>query len=268
MPDRSEVEQSLAELVAGILYPEGAEGACAAGCPCRVYRGWPVAGRLENDLAQGIAHVTVQPVAGTIRDRTRYSSDWQGIVPESSMSASVSGERVIFSGTAAPGQVAGIRVDGLPYAYRPRAGDTTALVAAALAAQIRANRPALASESSVFVLNGRGIVVRVVSDGQGGRELRRQQAGFRLTFWCPNPMARDLAVGLVDAGAAGRTFIDVAGWACRLQLSGESSADDGSAAGIWRRDLIYMVEYPTTAIEVLPAMLFGFSEANNVTLVA
>lgn len=267
MPDRADVEQALAELIAGVLYPGGFDADSAIGTVGRVYRGWPVAGALETDLARGVVHVTIQPVSGTTRDRTRFPQEWQGACPPPTMVGEVDGQFARFDGAGTPGQVAGIRVDGQAYTYRLRAGDTAALVAAALAALIRADRPALASDNSVFLLEGRGLLARVVSDGQGGRELRRQETGFRITFWCPDPATRDQVVGLVDLAMAGWTFIDVGGWACRLRLSGESSTDEGSAGGAWRRDLLYSIEYPTVAQEALPAMLFGVAEVNRLPFI-
>ncbi len=267
MPDRSDVEQALAGLIAGILYPNGTGAESVIGAGCRVYRGWPVPRVLEDELAQGVVHITVQSVAGTMRDRTRYSTDWQGATPSSTMTGVVNGDVVAFSGYGGLGYVAGVRVDGLAFAYRMTAGDTTGLVAAALAAQIRADRPAIALGSDLHLPSGLGLLVRIVTDGVGARELLRQAAGFRTTFWCPDPATRDQVVGLVDTALAGSTFIDVGGWACRLQISGDSNTDEGSAGGIWRRDLMYSIEYPTIVSETLSAMLFGTTDANGVPFV-
>ncbi|MGI4800008.1 MAG: hypothetical protein ACRYG8_39430, partial [Janthinobacterium lividum] len=208
----------MAGLIAGALYPNGSTSDSVVGTVCKVYRGWPVANALESDLEQGIAHISVVPIAGAVRDRTRYSTEWQGASPPATVTATVSGDQVDFAGPGGSGQVAGIGVDGRAYAYRMRNGDSAALVAAVLAAEIRADRPAVAIGSSVYLLNGRNILARVVTDGQGGQELRRQQAGFRAGFWCPDPVIRDEIVGLVDTALAALTFIDVGGWACRLQL--------------------------------------------------
>ena len=267
MPDRANVEQALAALISTIVYPSGVDVAGLIETGCRIYRGWPVPRLLEEELAQGVVHVSVQPVGGTTRDRTRYGSDWQGFSPAATLSGVVNGDVVTFSGTGGPGHVAGVRVDGHAYSYRMRSGDSTALVAAALAEQVRADRPAVAVGSDLYVVAGLGLLVRVVTDGVGGRELRRQSAVFRITFWCPDPATRDLVVAAVDSSMAGALFIDVGGWACRLQLSGESSTDEGSAGGVWRRDLLYSVEYPTTASETLSAMLFGIADVNGVPFV-
>lgn len=264
MPDRSDVEQALAGLVADTLYPNGSGSDSVIGNVCKIYRGWPVANALETDLEQGIVHVSVVPIAGAVRDRTRYSTEWQGVSPPATVTVSVASDYVTFAGPGGPGQVAGIRVDERAYAYRMRTGDSAALVAAVLAADIRADRPAVATGSSVYLLNGRNILARVVTDGHGGQEFRRQEGRFRVSFWCPDPVIRDGTVSLVDTALAALTFMDVGGWACRLQLTGESSTDDGAAAGLWRRDLLYSVEYPTVTTETLPAMLFGVAEVNAV----
>jgi hypothetical protein len=129
--------------------------------------------------------------------------------------------------------------------------------------QIREDRPAVLQDASISLPGGRGIVARVVADGQGGRELRRQEARFRVTLWCPDPGTRDRVAGAVDLALAGLSFLDVGGWACRVRLAGGSSTDEGAAGGAWRRDLLYSVEYPTVADERLPAMLFGISDVNG-----
>lgn len=265
MPDRSDVEQVLAALVASTLYPGGAEGPSAIGVACRVYRGWPVPTALDADLARGIVHVTVQPVSGTVRDRTRFSQEWQGSTPAPSISGSIDGDTVAFDGQGGAGQVAGILVDGRPYAYRIRNGDTPSLVAAALAAQISADRPAVALGATVSLPGGEGLLARVVTDGQGGSELRRQEARFRVTLWCPDPAMRDRVGSVVDPGLAAVTFMDVGGWACRVRYSGDSSTDEGSGSGLWRRDLLYSVEYPTVLQQSPPSMLFGFADVNGVS---
>ncbi|MDT7953344.1 MAG: hypothetical protein RQ966_17720 [Acetobacteraceae bacterium] len=264
MPDRSDVEQALAALIAATIYPEGVSGESAPGSLCKIYRGWPVANALENDLSLGVVHISVVSVSGVLKQRTRYMTEWQGECPPPTMIAVASGELVTFSGQGGPGQVAGIAVDGQAYAYRMRAGDSASLVAAALAALIRTDRPAVAVGCTVHLLNGRSMLARVVTDGIGGQELRRQEGRFRVSFWCPDPATRDLVVSLVDTGLADCPFIDVGGWSCRLQLADETVSDEGSAGGLWRRDLSYSVEYPTVRPETLPAMLFGVACTNSV----
>jgi len=267
MPDQADVEDALAAAVAGTLYPAGAEQASAVGTDCRVYRGWPTAAALEADLASGVAHVSVQPMPAGFRDATRFLGEWQGSVPPVTLTAAVAGELVSFAGTASAGQVAGVRVDGVPHAYRVRAGDTPGVVAAVLAELVRTVRPAELHGDGFLLPGSVGIAARVVADGVGGTELRRQRAGFRVTAWCPDPATRDRVAGCVDAGLAAIRFLDVGGWGCWLRLSGGSVVDANSVAGVWRRDLLYSVEYPTVAPGALPSMLFGVSSTDGVLAV-
>jgi len=271
MPDQADVEEALAVAVAGALYPLGVSGASAVGITCRVYRGWPTAAGLEADLAAGVAgaaHVTVQPVAGSFRDTTRFAAEWQGVAPASTLSAVAEGEAVSFAGVAAAGQVAGVLVDGAAYAYRVRAGDTPGVVAAVLAELVRADRPAELRGDGFLLPGGVGIAARVVTDGSGGTELRRQSAVFRVTVWCGGPQARDRVAGCVDLALAAVQFLDVGGWGCWVRLSGGAVVDEGSAAGVWRRDLMVRIEYPTVAAGALPSMLFGVAVAGGVSATA
>lgn len=248
MPDQADIEQGLASLGAEALRDDPAE--------VRVYRGWPRAASLEADLQAGWAHLSVTP-GGAARDATRYPVEWQGRVPARTLTAASDGEAVTFGGTAGPGQVAGLRVDGVAYAYRLRDGDTPGAVAAELAGMVRADRPAELHGTVIMMAGGRDVLARVVADGAGGTELRRQRQPMRMTLWCPTPDVRDRLASLLDVAVAGAQVLDVGGWACRVQGAGGATTDDGAAGGIWRRDLVYLVEYPTVAVEALPAMLWG-----------
>lgn len=248
MPDQADIEQALAALGAAALAGDPAD--------VRVYRGWPRAASLEADLQAGRAHLSVTP-GGAGRDASRYPAEWQGAVPVPTLQVAVDGETVTFGGLAGVGQVAGVRVDGVAYACRLRDGDTPGVVAAVLAALVRADRPALVQGAAVVLPDGRDVLARVVADGSGGTELRRQVQPMRMTLWCPAPDVRDRLAGRLDVAVAAVPVLDVGGWACRVRDAGGTTTDEGAAAGVWRRDLVYRVEYPTVAEEALPAMLWG-----------
>jgi len=268
MPDQADVEHGLAQWIAGVLYPAGPGSASAVATVCRVYRGWPVAAALEADLEAGIAHLTVQPVKDSARDTTRFSTEWQGAAPVCSLLAETAGERVRFTGTAGPGVVAGVLVDGRAYAWRVTEPSAPDLVAAVLAGLVRADRPATLTGASIQFPGAFGVTARAVADGQGGEEIRRQTACFRVTCWCPSPEIRDQLTALVDLSLAGLTFLDVGGWGCRIQAVAGQSADEGGVVRAWRRDLLYRIEYPTVRTSDLPTMLFGSGTVNSTGYVA
>ena len=263
MADQAAVEQALTEAVAGAVFPGGAGPAVGLGVVCRVYRGVPVTAALEADLVRGIAHVTVQPVVGSVRDRTRYGSEWIGGAPACPLVADTDGERVLFRGDAGPGMVAGVRVDGGAYAWRVTEACSAGVVAAVLADLVRVVRPAQLSGSTVRFPGGVGVLGRTACDGQGGQEVRRQRETFRVTLWCPTPSVRDRLGAFVDLSLAGVAFLDVGGWGCRVRGVGSSVGDDGAVVRSFRRELLYTVEYPTVQPVDLPSMLFGVGSVNG-----
>ncbi len=269
MPDQSDVEDALAALVAGALYPAGPSRASVVGSVVRVFRGWPVASALAADLAAEVVQVAVQPVANSWRDASRYSNEWQVTrtgVP--TMVGEVVDEAVQFTGQAAAGQVAGLRVDGRAYAYRVRDGDAAGLVAAVLADLVRADRPAVLSGARVELPGGVGLAARVVADGFGGQELSRQTMGFRVAVWAPDFATRDRVAACIERALAGTPFLDVRGWGCRMLPGGGAVTDEGAPAGMWRRDAVATIEFPTVAEADLSSMLFGVSVVNGVAALA
>lgn len=267
MPDQADVEDALAGVIAGALYPVGPGAASAVGTVCRVYRGWPVVDALEADLAAGIAHVTVQPVDGSFRDTTRYPVEWQGAAPVCPLVAETSGVSVRFSGDVVPGITAGVRVDGLAYAWRVDDGASAGLVAAVLAGMVRAHRPAELRGGGVSFLGAWDVMARAVSDGAGGTELRRQSGLFRVTIWCPSVEVRDRVSSFVDVALARAAFLDVRSWGCRVRAAGGRSSDEAGVVHAWRRELTYRIEYPTVLEESPPSMLFGAGTVNGAAYV-
>lgn len=259
MADQADVEQALVAAVTLALYPQGTDAPSIAGPVCRVHRGWPVAGDLQERLRQGEVHVAVLPVEGSLRVTTRFPDTWQtGDVPAPTLRAVVDGDAIAFSGAAQAGQLAGVMVGHRAYARPTENGDTPALVAAALAALIRRDRFALASGAVVSVPGATRLLARVVANHPAWRELRRQAQGFRVAFFCPGPALRDAAVAAIDTHIAARHFLDLAdGSVARLAFTGTTTLDEAREAALFRRDLVYTAEYATTAHGMQAAMLFG-----------
>ena len=75
----------------------------------------------------------------------------------------IDGTTVMFGGTAEPGQIAGILVDGTAYAYRVRIGDTNQSVAANLATMARQNSVVQMSQGSLTIPGARLVVLSGVA---------------------------------------------------------------------------------------------------------
>lgn len=258
MADLSDVENALLGLIAGALYPNGADALPLTGTLSRVYRGWPEAASLDADLAAGYVNVTVFPEPGG-RNTTRYLNEWLlAAQVKPTLSVEVVGDSVTFGGNAASGQLAGILLDGATYVHPTEPADTPASVAADLAASIRPNRIVLLSGSTIIAPFAAVLKARVVAKQPALMQTRRQEQLFRITCWCPDPPTRDATAAAIDAALAQMMFIPLSdGSQGRVRFRSGAVLDQAEDASLYRRDLVYSVEYATTLSALLPTMLFA-----------
>ena len=261
MADQSDVEAELAALVTSIIYPQGNAAPAAVGGLVRIYRGWPNQAALNSDLAAGTINVTVFPDHGQYRLTTRHIDPPEPqttVIP--TLTVNVAGNGATFGGLAGVGQLVGILVDNTAFVHRTAPGDSPALVAAILASYIRTVRIAQVNDATLTVPGARLLIGRVVADQIVQSEIRRQQQGFRISLWCPNPALRDAIAALVDIGLSSQTFMPLPdGTFGRLRQTGTSVFDQSQNANLYRRDLLFSVEYATTLSTTLPALIFGDS---------
>lgn len=258
MADQSDVENALVTLAAAALYPTGPAAPSVPGPDCLIYPGWPNSAALNDDLAAGRVNVTVFPMPEIGKNTTRYRQQWVGPPTQPTLTTMVTDNEVTIGGTASPGQVVGILVGDTSFAYRVQTGDTPELVAACLAMSLQANWIVNVSGATIGIMGARCIRARVVADVTVMQELRRQEQGFRITCWCPTPITRDAAASAIDVSLAGNSFISLAdGSQGRLRYRGSLVFDQSQDALLYRRDIIYDVEYPTIVTDLQPAMLVG-----------
>jgi hypothetical protein len=274
MADLSTVESALVSLIGLALFPASTYQSGAAttspvtGFPVKLYRGWPEQASLSADLLAGTAHCSVFPESGMTRNTTRFPhTTYQvpGVAP--TVTAAVALLTVVLGGTITAGNVVGVQWGpveaGMTAAYIVQGGDTLASVAASLAALI----PGASSTGGVITLSSALYLNAVTMNPQPTvTEVRRQDQGLRVSCWCPTPAARDALAGTVDSALASlkdrngnttRFFAVTAnedGW---LRYRSTYSNDMPARDRVWRRDLCYLVEYPTTWLELDPVMLFG-----------
>jgi hypothetical protein len=224
---------------------------------------------LNADLAAGKINVTVYPGSGEGRTTTRYAEQWVGSPATPTLTAVVGGTSVTIGGSAGVGQIAGILVDNHSYAYRTRTGDTPELVAASLASMARSHSIVLLTDSTLTIAGAGQVLARVVSDAAVQQELRRQEQGFRITCWCPDPATRDAVAAAIDLSLSSMRFIALAdATSGKLSYVGTAVFDQSQNASLYRRDLTYDVEYATTLSSLQPAMLFGDLGLNTSRFIA
>lgn len=258
MADQSDVEAALAAVIGGALYPAGISAGCVVpGAIVRVYRGWPVSAGLDADLAAGRSNVSIL-ADGSAENTTRWPDAELTAAPvAAALLANVVGDTVTLSGAAALGQVVAVIADGRNAAYRTRVDDTPARVAGMLARAFGV----VANGTAFSVAGVRSPVVRVEADQPVLRMTRRQLQRFKVTCWCADPIARDALGSAIDSALSAIEFIGLSdGTSGRLRAVASNVSDRWQDAALYRRELIYSVDYATTVRTALPRMAIGISD--------
>ncbi|MDP9055900.1 MAG: hypothetical protein M3N34_01010 [Pseudomonadota bacterium] len=87
------------------------------------------------------------------------------------------------------------------------------------------------------------------------RELRRQTRLFQISIWAGVFTRRDMAATIIDAGLAAVSRLALADGSVAVMSYDSSLQDDNQQqAGIYRRDLLYSLNYATTQVMVLTAI--------------
>jgi hypothetical protein len=259
MADQSDVETALVARVAAILYPLGPNAPSTLNRLCRIYRGWPHSASLDADLAEGHVNVTVFPDPRHERVTTRYPAEFQ-ILTRATPTYTVATTQTdaTIGGMPGGGQLVGLLVDNIAVVHRTAPSDSPELVAAILAADLATQRVAFAAGPTINLPGAARIIGRVVADQLARSETRRQRQGFRISLWCPDPATRDACASAIDAALSAIDFIDLPdGTAGRLLFHSSTVIDQAESAALFRRDLLYSVDYATTVSATLPALIFG-----------
>ena len=264
MADISDIEQALVNTVTSTLYPAGLSHSSIVGSLCRVYRGWPNSPTLNADLSAGVSNVTILADNDSGRVTTRYLPEWSTTTALPGVTAIAATPTISISGSPVTGDIVGALIDGVAYAYRIEAGDTPGLIAANLNQLIQVHRISTVQGAVVTVSGANSVRVRVVGDSAAYFESRRQEKDIRIICWCPNPPARDAVAASIDAAINQIRFLPLSdNTNARVIYRNTASYDQAQNSLLYRRDLIYTVEYPTVTITRQSAMLFGASEING-----
>lgn len=255
MADLTDVENALVALIAGAIYPAGTGQPSAPGTPVKIYAGWPLPQQLDADLKTGACHVSVYSRPEE-RNTTRFTGDWQqATVNAAVMTLTAAGQAVTVGGSIPPAtnpHIAVIFANGLPYAYAVLSTDTLATVATALALMIVADIPGTTAAGPVITLpvGGRLGVVRVGVTGTAVRNVRTQEKLFQISIWADTPDHRTAVARAVDGILAPTVRITMPDQTTgRLTYKSTLQSDKFEKDDLYRRDILYTVEYSTTQTE-------------------
>jgi hypothetical protein len=266
MADISDVEDGFVATVSGLLYPLGSDQPSIVGVACRCYRGWPNNTTLSSDLSAGIVNLTVVPDNDSGRITTRFLQKLYTTPIAPGIQAVADTRSVTIGGRPTVGDLIGVLIDGVAYAYRVQAGDTPSLVASNLALAVQHGQMVHVNDCVLSIPGSHSIAVRCVADSSSFWEERRQEKDIRIIAWCPSPEVRDNLCSILDRSLAATAFLSLSdGTSARLQYKNTASYDQAQLSSLFRRDLIFTVEYATIGNLVQPAMLFGVAELNAIT---
>jgi hypothetical protein len=261
MADVSDVNNALVALIAQTLYPNGTSNPVSpiTNCQIKIFAGWPSSAQLDADLAAGNIQVSVFSGAVPEENTTRYTTDFKTLTPAAiTLTATVdgTGTRATIGGTVSTPQNVALLVNGLPFVYAVQASDTLTSIAAGLATLVNAMVPATSSGPVVTIAGAHSLIARVGGVGTSIQEISRQKRQFQISFWCPSPVLRDLAVPPVDVAFKARRFLTlVDGSAGRLIYEKTIFDDAPQKELLYRRDLFYWVDYGTTQTETDTAIV-------------
>ncbi|WP_331693495.1 hypothetical protein [Pandoraea sputorum] len=252
MADLSDVSNLIVAQVAAYLYPNGTANPISpiTGCAVKVFAGWPQPEAMRQDFDANIGYVSVYPLPTETVLRTTIR-EWEvQSIAAPTITAAVQGVAVTLGGVlSAPQNVAAV-VDERPYVYGVQATDTLAGVATALAAMISGDRPATSSGPTLTVPGAHLIEARVGTAGRIIRELRRQRKGFQVSAWGNCFDVRDRLGAAIDQ-ALGPIVRATLPDGSQAIFHYQSSRQDDSQQKqrIYRRDVIYGIDYSTTQID-------------------
>jgi hypothetical protein len=273
LPDSSVVEKQFVIEIAKILTTEAYQPYAVGysdilGLSFRLTRGWPVDNQLVADLNANpsVTNITVFSQPGQ-RNTTRFLRQTMNQVtqvPEPTLIPDVVGNTVVFSGTGSASEIISVTYGNVAGAsIRLTNSDTPVTVAQKFATAL-SNTSAL---NGVLTLpSPPGVAVGM--DVTMLREVHRQCAIWRVTIWASKPEYRDEFASLIDPNLQGLDRFFFADGSCSGPIvnAGTYVDDVVEKQKLWKRDLLYEVEYPTDTVSIVPVMTLGDLNVNDITL--
>lgn len=255
MADVTDVTSMLVGIISGLIYPNGTSNPSVGGVDAKVFAGWPIPETLKADLANDVVQVSVYTLPSE-RNTTRYLEQWQtAVINTPTLTLFAAGQTVTVGGTIPPKSNphnAVIFVNQFPYVYAVQPTDNLNIIATALTALIAAAVPGTMNAGAVITLpaGARLGPVRIGVTGTSVMEISRQEKQFQLIVWANTPANRTSIAKTIDSALRAMTFILLPDFTFgRLRYMGNRETDSAQKQQLYRRDLIYTVEYATTQLQ-------------------
>lgn len=270
MADLSDVTAYLYQQAILAVYPNGASAPSVANMDCIVGEGWPLGEDIDLDVngkmknAAGVAvdrpggpraTVSIFPMQGTGKTVYQILDETYTISPPvinlsfnitgSPVTVSGGGTTINVSGQPAVGEYLTVVADEA-HVYSAT-GPTTAALLSALAAQASANYPGTSSTATTLTVPVNAyLTVRQGGQAIQGKVTHRQCNQVMVTVWAPNRVARNQFSAAIDNLIKQNIRVTMPDTSQAMVIySRTNTIDEQQAESIYRRDLIYDVEYAT-----------------------
>lgn len=219
-----------------------------SGVTIKIVPGFPIQQQLNLDVLAGNAQISVFPLHGSDRNVTRFPRIWQDFsYNPNALTATVVDNTVTIGGTIILPVSVLINFNKGSYGYIVGSSDTLNSIAANLAALI----PGATSVGTVITLVGViNLEAKIITTGTALKESKRQRKLFYISVFAPNYNMREFLSDAVDNVLGDIVRIDFPeGDEALITYKGLQEFDAFEQDIIYRRDLIYTIEYPTTLEE-------------------
>ncbi|MBR0693673.1 hypothetical protein [Bradyrhizobium lablabi] len=268
MADLSDVTAYLAQQAAAAVYPNGTSQPSVAAMDCRIFEGWPLPDQLDRDmLGQTLAGSPSAPASrpgGTVANVSIYPLPGTGVAvyqildetylitpPAISTTFTLVGNLITVSGALSSGEYLTLVIDDAVVCSQT--GANVAAMLAALAAQaVAAGYAATSTATTLTIPFGHSLVVRQGGKAVQGKVTHRQRHSIMVTVWAPTHAARSTLASAIDNLIKQSNKVAMPDTSQAIVVYSRTNiSDELQAAAIYRRDLIYDVEYAT--VEQFPA---------------
>jgi hypothetical protein len=261
----ADLRAAIAQVVGGLIYPASVPAGTApaspvAGCPVRIFQGWPEREAIDADMAAGIVNVSVYSLPGST-NTTRYPVVEVPIsVSEPTLEWTVVGNTATLGGTVSTPQNVGLLVDRQAFLYAVQPTDTLASIATALAALVTAAQPASAAGPVVTIPGSHSIIGRAGGVATTLREVGRQKVTVEIVIMAPSDALRNTVGAAIEPGLHTLRRIRLADGSIAMAWFGQVvDTDELVKSGIYRRILWLDGEYASTVISTA-AQIISFTD--------
>jgi hypothetical protein len=242
----TQIETKLGELISSVIFPNGIGNSSITGKGVKIFAGWPVSVKLDQDLLAGNSQIAIFPVGNSDKNVTKFSKiPWQTYkINTPTLIATVNSNQITITGTVTLPQGILVTLNGNYYGYHCVQGDTLNTVAAGIAALI----PGATSVNNVVTIGGSitSLMAQIILEGWASREVKRQQKLFYISIFSPNPTDRSILAEAIDPILADKIYLffdDTTSAVMKYHGINEIDAFENSL--VYQRNLIYSIEYST-----------------------